>query len=235
MPRRLQTDWLAMTTRTKISELAASAMIEDATPLRQNPHAVRAGKEKVLEVAIGREVREYRKKLGITVADLAAATGLSLGMLSKIENGVTSPSLTTLQTISRALGIQMTDLFRRFEEDRNADFVKSGTGLEIERRGTRSGHQYNLLGHIKGRDSRLVVEPYLITLSAKSDVFPTFQHDGLELLYMLEGEMDYRHGENTYRMMPGDSLFFDADAPHGPQELISLPIRFLSVISYAQT
>lgn len=210
-------------------------MIEDATPLRQNPHAVRAGKEKVLEVAIGREVREYRKKLGITVADLAAATGLSLGMLSKIENGVTSPSLTTLQTISRALGIQMTDLFRRFEEDRNADFVKSGTGLEIERRGTRSGHQYNLLGHIKGRDSRLVVEPYLITLSAKSDVFPTFQHDGLELLYMLEGEMDYRHGENTYRMMPGDSLFFDADAPHGPQELISLPIRFLSVISYAQT
>lgn len=209
-------------------------MIEDATPLRQDPHAVR-GREKVLEVAIGREVREHRKKLGITVADLASATGLSLGMLSKIENGVTSPSLTTLQTISRALGIQMTDLFRRFEEDRNADFVKSGTGLEIERRGTRSGHQYNLLGHIKGRDSRLVVEPYLITLSAKSDVFPTFQHDGLELLYMLEGEMDYRHGENTYHMTPGDSLFFDADAPHGPQELIGLPIRFLSVISYAQT
>lgn len=203
-------------------------------PLHQDPHALRGGREKVLEVAIGREVREHRKKLGITVADLAAATGLSLGMLSKIENGVTSPSLTTLQTISSALGLPITSLFKRFEQDRNAVYVKAGQGIEIERRGTRSGHQYNLLGHIKGSDHRTVVEPYLITLSAESDTFPTFQHDGLELLYMLEGEMIYRHGDKNYRLTPGDSLFFDADAPHGPDELIALPIKFLSVISYAE-
>ena len=66
------------------------------TPLTQNPHAIRDTREKVLEVAIGREVRAFRKKLGITVADLAVATDISLGMLSKIENGITSPSLTTL-------------------------------------------------------------------------------------------------------------------------------------------
>ena len=203
-------------------------------PPHQDPHAVRGGGEKILEVAIGRAVREHRKKLGITVADLAAATGLSLGMLSKIENGVTSPSLTTLQAISGALGVPITALFRRFEEDRNAVFVKSGEGVEIERRGTRSGHQYNLLGHIKGSDSRLVVEPYLITLTAVSDTFPTFQHHGLELLYMVEGEMIYRHGDKVHNLNPGDSLFFDADAPHGPEELISLPVKFLSVISYAE-
>ena len=216
-------------------DLVASNADDVQRTLKQDPHAVKGGTEKVLEVAIGREVREHRKKLGITVADLAAATGLSLGMLSKIENGVTSPSLTTLQAISSALGIPMTALFRRFEEDRNAVFVKSGEGIEIERRGTRAGHQYNLLGHIKGSDSRLVVEPYLITLSAKSDTFPTFQHDGLELLYMVEGEMLYRHGDRNYALKPGDSLFFDADAPHGPLELTSLPIRFLSVISYAES
>ncbi|TGT51795.1 XRE family transcriptional regulator, partial [Mesorhizobium sp. M00.F.Ca.ET.170.01.1.1] len=72
------------------------------TPLTQNPHAIRDTREKVLEVAIGHEVRAFRKKLGITVADLAAATDISLGMLSKIENGITSPSLTTLQALSRA-------------------------------------------------------------------------------------------------------------------------------------
>ena len=44
-----------------------------------------------------------------------------------------------------------------------------------------------------------------------------FQHDGLEFLYVLEGEVVYRHGNNLYRMTPGDSLFFDADAPHGPR------------------
>jgi hypothetical protein len=42
----------------------------------------------------------------------------------------------------------------------------------------------------------------------------------------------YRHGDMVYWLMPGDSLFFDADVPHGPEELCKLPIRFLSVISH---
>jgi uncharacterized RmlC-like cupin family protein len=106
--------------------------------------------------------------------------------------------------------------------------------LEIERRGTRAGHQYNLLGHIGNSSSGVQVEPYLITLTADSDVFPTFQHEGLELIYMLEGEVKYRHADKLYTMLPGDSLFFDADAPHGPEVLVKLPIRFLSIISYSE-
>ena len=172
------------------------------------------------------------KALGLTVGDVAAATGLSVGMLSKIENGNTSPSLTTLQTLARALGVPITLLFQRFEERRGAVFVKAGTGVELERRGTRAGHQYNLLGHIGATASGVQVEPYLITLSTESDVFPTFQHEGLEFLYMLEGEVVYRHGEQLFTMQPGDSLFFDADAPHGPERLVTLPARYLSVISY---
>ncbi|NGN44200.1 helix-turn-helix domain-containing protein [Mesorhizobium sp. CGMCC 1.15528] len=204
------------------------------TALKQNPHAVRDTRENVLEVAIGREVRAFRKKLGITVADLATATNISLGMLSKIENGNTSPSLTTLQSLSRALGVPVTAFLRRFEQERNAVFVKAGEGVDVERRGTRAGHQYTLLGHVGSNTSGVVVEPYLITLSEDSDVFPTFQHDGMEFLYMLEGEVVYRHGDNLYRMSPGDSLFFDADAPHGPEELTKLPMRYLSIISYPQ-
>lgn len=200
--------------------------------LSQNPHAVKDTKEKVLEVAIGHEVRAFRKKLGITVADLASATNISLGMLSKIENGITSPSLTTLQALSHALGVPLTSLFRRFEEERSAVFVKAGEGVDVERRGTRAGHQYNLLGHIGSNTSGVVVEPYLITLNEDSDVFPTFQHDGMEFLYMLEGEVTYRHGSNLFHMEPGDSLFFDADAPHGPEEMTRFPIRYLSIISY---
>jgi transcriptional regulator with XRE-family HTH domain len=201
-------------------------------PLAQDPHAIREPREMVLEVAIGREVRASRKKLGVTVADLAAATNISLGMLSKIENGNTSPSLTTLQALARALGVSVTSLFRRFEEEHRAVFVKAGEGVDVERRGTRAGHQYNLLGHIESNASGVIVEPYLITITEKSDVFPTFQHAGMEFLYMLEGEVMYRHGENLYRMTPGDSLFFDADAPHGPEGLIKLPMRYLSIISY---
>jgi transcriptional regulator with XRE-family HTH domain len=200
----------------------------------QDPHAVREPKENNLEMAIGHEVRAFRKKLGITVTDLAAATGISLGMLSKIENGNISPSLTTLQSLSRALGMPLTAFFRRYEEPRNAVFVKVGQGIELERRGTRAGHQYNLLGHIDNNTSGVIVEPYLITLTADSDVFPTFQHEGMEFLYMLEGEVVYRHGDQLFPMQPGDSLFFDADAPHGPEVLVKLPARYLSIISYPQ-
>jgi transcriptional regulator with XRE-family HTH domain len=200
----------------------------------QNPHALRDPKENNLEVAIGHEVRAFRKKLGLTVADLAAASGISLGMLSKIENGNISPSLGTLQALSRALGVPVTGFFRRFEENRSAVYVKAGTGMEIERRGTRAGHQYKLLGHIGDNTSGVTVEPYLIELNAESDVFPTFQHEGMEFLYMLEGEVQYRHGNLLYTLQPGDSLFFNADAPHGPEVLSRLPIRFLSIISYPQ-
>lgn len=202
--------------------------------LEQDPHALAGARDNLLEVAIGREVRAFRNKLEITVADLARAAGLSLGMLSKIENGATSASLTTLQRLSRALGVPVTALFRRFEERRDAVFVKSGAGLLIERRGTRAGHQYQLLGHTGGTGGGVVVEPYMITLTEKSEVFPLFQHAGLEFLYILEGEVVYRHAGELYPMAPGDSLFFDADAPHGPEELVKLPIRFLSVISYVR-
>lgn len=198
----------------------------------QDPHAVREPKENNLEQAIGHEVRILRKALGLTVSDIAGATGLSVGMLSKIENGNISPSLTTLQTLAKALGVPLTTLFQRFEERRGAVFVKAGEGVELERRGTRAGHQYNLLGHIAATASGVQVEPYLITLSTESDVFPTFQHEGLEFLYMLEGEVVYRHGDQLFPMQPGDSLFFDADAPHGPEELVELPARYLSIISY---
>ncbi|MFO8126365.1 helix-turn-helix domain-containing protein [Yoonia sp.] len=205
-----------------------------AFPLSQDPHRTSEVREKVLEVAIGREVRAHRRKQEITVSDLSEATGLSIGMLSKIENGNTSPSLTTLQTLANALSVPITTFFRGFEEARSVVHTKSGEGVELEREGTRANHQYNLLGHIGANASGVIVEPYMITLSEESDVFPTFQHSGIETIYMLEGEVNYRHGGDIYPLKPGDTLFFDADAPHGPEELVKLPARYLSIISYPQ-
>lgn len=208
---------------------------KEIEPLTQDPHKVRDTSEKVLEVAIGREVRAYRRQQGITVAELANLTGLSIGMLSKIENGNTSPSLTTLQALANALSVPLTSFFRRFEETRHAVHTRAGEGVEMERAGTRAGHQYNLLAHLGANASGVVVEPYLITLTEESDIFPTFQHDGIEMLYMLEGQVEYRHGDRVFDLKPGDTLFFDADAPHGPEVLIELPAKYLSIISYPQS
>lgn len=202
--------------------------------LSQDPHRVSKSQEKNLEIAIGRAVRNFRKQAGKTGAELAKDTGLSVGMLSKIENGVTSPSLTTLQTLANALSVPLTSFFKGFEEQRQAVHVQAGTGISADRRGTRAGHQYNLLGHLGANSTGVIVEPYLITLTEESDIFPDFQHDGMEFIYMLEGEVEYRHGDKTYHLKEGDSFFFDADAPHGPKKHIKLPAKYLSIISYPQ-
>ena len=194
--------------------------------------SISSASEHKLEVAIGRQVRTFRKKLDLTVSGLAKLAGVSNGMLSKIENGIASPSLATIQSLATALQVPVTAFFRKYEEERDVSFVRSGEGLVIERRGTRAGHEYQLLGHSLGKN--VAVEPYMIKLTEKSEVFPIFQHSGLEFIYMIEGEVGYRHGDKTYTLTPGDSLFFDADAPHGPEDLRKLPIRFLSVISYSR-
>lgn len=205
-------------------------MIDEAVE-QQKLQSDRRGRD--LELAIGSEVRSFRKQLKLTVTEVAKAASLSPGMLSKIENGNTSPSLATLHALSRALNVPVTSFFRKYEEQRDCTYVPAGQGLIIERRGTRAGHQYQLLGHTVGK--QVMVEPYLITLTEESEVFPLFQHDGQEFVYILSGKVVYRHGDRTYRLMPGDSLFFDADAPHGPEELVEVPILLLSVIVSARS
>ena len=165
---------------------------------KQNPHSLSEYRENVLEVAIGRQIRIYRKQMEITVSDLSKMTGLSTGMLSKIENGNTSPSLSTLQTLSNALSIPMTAFFKQFEQKRECIHTKANEGVEVEGQGTRAGHQYNLLGHLGSNDSGVIVEPYLIELTSETDTFKTFQHGGLETIYMLAGEITYRHGDGIY-------------------------------------
>jgi len=94
-----------------------------------------------IEAAIGAQVRRLRKKHDMTVMELAKQSGLSIGMLSKIENGTTSPSLTTLQVLAQALNVPITSFFIQFEERRDITVVEAGRGLTIERRGTKAGHR----------------------------------------------------------------------------------------------
>jgi transcriptional regulator with XRE-family HTH domain len=181
-----------------------------------------------LEAAIGRKVRALRQALGATIADLARTTDLSAGMVSKIENGQTSPSLSTLTALAQALNVSISAFFEDFEERRDCSFVPAGQGVRIDRRGTKAGHVYELLGHSLRSATR--IEPYLITIDEGGAPHATFQHPGHEFIYMLSGRVIYRHGERRYNLGPGDALFFDALAPHGPEAMPELPARYLSLI-----
>jgi DNA-binding XRE family transcriptional regulator/quercetin dioxygenase-like cupin family protein len=186
--------------------------------------------EGCLERAIAVQVRHHRLDGGLTLAELAARAGISKPMLSKIENAQTSCSLTTLARLAAALNIPVTALFRGADVEREAVFTPAGAGARIVQRGSRVGHDYTLLGALRGPHKRM--EAHLVTLTERSEVFPLFQHPGTELLYMLDGVMVYGHGDASYMMRRGDALQLDGEGVHGPQELVDLPVRFLSVVAY---
>lgn len=183
--------------------------------------------EEDINKAIATRLRDDRRRLGLTLKEVARRSGLSLGMISKIENAQTSPSLRTLARLSQALEVPLTTFFRGFEEERDASYVPAGEGIELIRQGTRHGHRYELLAAAKGGRRR--VQPFLVTLTKESEAFPLFQHEGVEFLYGLEGSLLYRYGQQTYELEPGDSLMFDGRVAHGPEELRDVPIRFLSI------
>jgi transcriptional regulator with XRE-family HTH domain len=203
---------------------------QSTTPDLATGSGAGAAPENTLEQFLGVQVRQLRRHAELTVSDLAASAGISTGMLSKIENGQISPSLATLQALATALHIPMSELFSAFEERRDCSYVRAGQGVVIERRGTKAGHQYNLLGHALG--GAVVVEPYLITLHKEAKPYTGFRHAGTEFIYMLTGEVTYRHGDQLYHLRPGDALLFDSAARHGPEKLLDKPMTYLSIIIY---
>jgi transcriptional regulator with XRE-family HTH domain len=185
-----------------------------------------------LERYLGNTIRELRLKHGLTIAEVAEQIGISRGMLSKIENAQTATSLDTIARLANALGVSLSTLFRNYNmPEGGAQLVKQGEGMEVVRRGTKRGHTYHLLAYDQG--PLKLFEPFLITMDDASEVFPTFEHPGVEFIHMLDGKLEYRHGQNTYLLKPGDSLTFRGEIPHGPEKLIELPIRFLAIIYYS--
>lgn len=202
-------------------------MNEDLTTGSKAPTHV---EEQSLEASIGMKVRAMRKQRDMTAAELAGLASISVGMMSKIENGGISPSLSTLDAVANALNVPIGDFFSDAEKRGDCSFVAAGQGVQIDRRGTKAGHQYELLGHALRGD--VTAEPYMITLEEEAEAYTQFRHAGVEFIHMISGQVDYRHGENIYPLGPGDSMLFDSSVRHGPENLTELPATYLSVIIY---
>jgi len=202
-----------------------------SVPAGRERSAVPAGNSGY-SASIGRVARRIRDELGLTLANVAQQARISPGMLSRLETGRVSPSLETIVSLAEVLGIRPALLLQDVgSPEGEAQHTPAGQGLEVVRRGTRRGHAYQLLAAPRG--PRKEFEPFFVTLTDKSEVFPGFQHPGTEFIYILSGEMRYRHGKESYLLKEGDSLTFRGDIAHGPERLIKMPIRMLSIIIYS--
>lgn len=190
-----------------------------------------SGSDKSLDKYLGNTIKQLRLEHGLTLSAVSAQAGISRGMLSKIENGIASTSLDTLEQLANTLGVTLSRLFRDYNRPSgNPQHIKNGHGMEVVRRGTTVGHTYQLLAYDQGPIKTF--EPFLISLEVASEEFPFFEHAGTEFHYMLEGKLEYRVGDEIFMMEPGDSLTFRAEVPHRPERIINLPVKFLAIIHY---
>jgi transcriptional regulator with XRE-family HTH domain len=181
--------------------------------------------------AVGEALSTLRRDAGMSVRDLSKRSGVSSAMISRIENGLVSPSLSTLNALSKGVGVPIANLFRHTVGSIDITFVRGGKGLAGERVGATFNHAFQALGYHKRPDLRF--EPYMITLTSQKDTErePLYHDSGCEFVYLLEGEMIYHCGGRNFHMRPGDSLSFDAIGGRGAEKLIKTPVRYLCVFA----
>jgi len=184
-----------------------------------------------LEKCIGNAVKGLRLRQQLTISQVSELADISVGMLSKIENGQISPGLDTLSRLAKALGSTMAMLFRSYDVPAGgAHLVKSGDGTPFLRHGIRPGHSFQQLSYDQGPTKAF--DAFLVTIDQPSEDLPAIEHPGIELIYVLEGIMEYRCGQELYVLEPGDTLTLKGEVMHGFERLVQLPIRFLCTIIY---
>ncbi|WGR93462.1 XRE family transcriptional regulator [Bradyrhizobium sp. ISRA443] len=181
----------------------------------------------------GAAIRRARVERGLTLSDVASAASISVPMLSRFETGQSTASLVLLERICAVLGTDLPTLFSEIEQARGeAQLIKASDQMEVVRSGTKHGHTYRLLSYHKG--PRKLFEPFLINMDKESESYPRFQHPGTEFIYMLSGRMEYRFGDRTFLVEPGDAFTFSGGVLHGPEKLLDDRIQFITIIIYAE-
>ncbi|MCP4374138.1 MAG: helix-turn-helix transcriptional regulator [Deltaproteobacteria bacterium] len=170
----------------------------------------------MLEKKIADKIHKIRKNKGLTLAQLGDATGLSKGLLSRIENNQVSPPIATLSKIASGLEVPIGIFFEEDEADRKGYAVTyKNERKQVIRRGTKIGFAYYSLSSLK---SRHLIEPFIVKYPViEKEPNKLFDHFGEEFLLVLKGEMELVYGKEKIRLKTGDSIHFDPSTPHRGQ------------------
>lgn len=182
------------------------------------------------ELLLGRRIRELRHERGFTLEQLGSLTGMSKSLLSKVETGQVSPPIATLSKIAASLGVSIGYFFEDDARQDNALFVPRTARQVIDAQ--LHGAEYNYEHLAFGGTMPRLMEPFIIKLEPDQEVTgKLFDHPGEEFIMVLAGEMRFLFGSTSYHMKEGDSLYFDARVPHGPQQIDGAPVQYLAVFT----
>jgi transcriptional regulator with XRE-family HTH domain len=182
------------------------------------------GNPKTTEINVGQRLRELRAQQNLSVRSLAELSGLNFNTLSLIENGKSSPSVSTLQHLAGALGVPIAAFFETSTEVKEVLFQKSGQRPKAE-------FAHGLLEDLGNGLMLGDGVPLLISLNPMSDSGKnTLSHTGQEFVYCLEGDLQYTIGDQVFQLESGDSLIFEAHLPHRWENKSQAVSRFLLVL-----
>jgi len=175
-------------------------------------------------VDVGSRLRGIRSGRGLSIRALAELSGLNVNTLSLIENGHTSPSVSTLQQLAQALQVPVTSFFETDGGEKQVVFQRAGMR-------PRAVFSHGIMEDMGAGMPRFGAEPLTVTLEANADSGRTpIVHTGREFVYCLEGRIEYIVNEEKFVMEPGDSLLFEAFLPHQWKNTSDKPARLLLVL-----
>jgi transcriptional regulator with XRE-family HTH domain len=161
---------------------------------------------------IGSRLRQTRKDLELSLADLAKRSGVSIGTLSQLERGLGSPSLRTIERIGQALGVPiywLLDAQGRGDEAADSVVVRSGQGIALTV--TEEGMEKTLITPRSFEPMQLMT----VKMEPGSKSSPGyFRHDGIDVGHVLSGSLHIEVDGRLYVLSSGDTFAFDSHLPH---------------------
>jgi DNA-binding transcriptional MerR regulator/quercetin dioxygenase-like cupin family protein len=153
----------------------------------------------------GQRFRRLRNRRGLSLAQVARATKVSVGFLSGLERGQMRSSISTLRRIARFYRTNILSLFETAAD--NPRLVRPDQRKVLE---TSPGVRMELLAW-----GQTAMEPHLFRIKPGGGSGESYSHEGEEFLHILRGEFEiWLSGDEHYRLKPGDSLYFESSTPH---------------------
>ncbi len=176
------------------------------------------------DINVGQRLRDIRIEQGLSLRSLASQSQLNVNTLSLIENGKTSPSVSTLQQLAQTLKVPITTFFETVSPKQKVVFQKNAYHPAIP-------FQHGTMEDLSAGLANRRIEPLLVILEPGADSGQdAIVHTGFEFVYCLEGQLTYSVNDQTYILEPGDSLVFEAYQPHRWSNDGVIPSRSLLVL-----
>ena len=181
----------------------------------------------IIEAEIGKRIHQYRLHNGYTLQELADKTGYSKGYLSKVEKSGKAPPVATLSVIARELGVTVSVILGEETMNDSICLVRENERMLMAKTGEEFGYAYEALANPYPNKH---MEPFILTYPSDDALKHTFQHDGEEMLFVLQGQMRFKYGNSEFVLDKGDCIYFDSSVAHTGEPHGGEPLKTLIVL-----